>query len=74
MKDYGADFPCPECGAKHHATPRQLQTDLQIAFICARCGHHVVAENAVANKIFGEMDAIKSGLEKIKVWGTPECR
>jgi hypothetical protein len=36
MRDYGGDIPCPECGQKHHISPRQLQGDLQIEFTCAR--------------------------------------
>ncbi len=67
MRDYGGDIPCPECGQKHHISPRQLQGDLQIEFTCARCGADVIADNDVAGAIVKKMDLIKRGLGKIKV-------
>jgi uncharacterized Zn finger protein len=67
MKDYGAQSPCPECGAKHQVTPRQLQAETQIVFTCAACGHVVAYDNQVAIKIHDEMYAIKDGLERIKI-------
>jgi DNA-directed RNA polymerase subunit RPC12/RpoP len=67
MKDYGATLSCPRCGGKHHITPRQLQADAQVEFVCAQCGQRVVATNDVASKIFAEMDAIKEGLGRIKI-------
>jgi DNA-directed RNA polymerase subunit RPC12/RpoP len=67
MKDYGALIPCPECGAKHHVTPRQLQTELQFVFGCTQCGRTVTHDNEVAIKIYDEMYAIREGLGRIKI-------
>ncbi|MDB5393075.1 MAG: hypothetical protein JWM91_581 [Rhodospirillales bacterium] len=67
LRDYGADIACPECRTQVHITPKQLQSELQIAFICARCGSEVIHENAVARDIADRMETIRRGLGKIRI-------
>jgi len=67
VRDYGTTIPCPKCGQPHYATPRQLQTDLQITFTCPGCGTEVVHENPTAQDIAAGMRAIRNGLGKIRI-------
>jgi hypothetical protein len=67
MRDYGAEIACPECGQLHYISPRKLQADLQIIFICARCATEVIHENAVAQGIAARMGTIRRELSKIKI-------
>jgi predicted RNA-binding Zn-ribbon protein involved in translation (DUF1610 family) len=67
MRDYGGNIPCPTCGHRHHITPRQLQADLEIAFVCPNCGVSVRHENAVAYAIAEHFETIKLGLRRIKI-------
>ncbi len=67
MRDYGGDISCPACGALHHITPRQLQWDLEIEFICAYCGADVVHENRIAWAIAEHFETIKYNLSRIRI-------
>jgi DNA-directed RNA polymerase subunit RPC12/RpoP len=67
MRDYGGEISCPMCGHKHHVTPRQLQTEIQIVFHCANCGTDVTHENSVAREIAAGMNAIRASLEKLNI-------
>jgi len=67
MKDYGGDISCPMCGHLHHITPRQLQADLEVAFICGYCGTEVVHENQIAWAIAEHFDTIKYNLTRLRI-------
>jgi hypothetical protein len=67
MRDYGAELACPKCGQLHYISPRRLQADLRIAFICSSCATEVVHENTVAQGIAARMATIRKELGKIKV-------
>jgi hypothetical protein len=67
MRDYGRDIPCPVCGALHHVSPRVLQADLQIVFICSNCSTEVVHENAVAREIAEHFATIRINLSRLKI-------
>jgi hypothetical protein len=67
MRDYGAEIACPKCGQLHYISPRRLQSDLRIAFMCSSCATEVVHENPVAQAIAARMATIKRELSKIKI-------
>jgi DNA-directed RNA polymerase subunit RPC12/RpoP len=67
MRDYGGDISCPTCGHIHHVTPRQLQGDFQIVFICEHCGTEVVHDNKVAQEIAARIEGLRPGFEKLKI-------
>jgi hypothetical protein len=69
MRDYGADISCPTCGQEYHLTPRRLQADLEIVFLCQNCGTEVVQDNPVAREIADHFETIKHGLRRIDTGG-----
>jgi uncharacterized Zn finger protein (UPF0148 family) len=67
MRDYGGDISCPICGRHHHITPRQLQSMVQIVFVCNGCGTEVVHENTVAQDIATKIEDLRDRL-KNRIW------
>ena len=71
MRDYGGTITCPNCGQSYTVTPRQLQYDLRIEFICGRCGEHTLLDNEIAIRIADHFDGIRRNLSKLRLrpWG-----
>jgi hypothetical protein len=69
MRDYGKTIACPTCGQEHYVTPRRLQADLEIVFICSRCGAKVSQDNPVAREIAEHFETIKDGLRRMDTRG-----
>ena len=66
-RDYGADIACPHCGSKVHLNPRQLQTEIEIAYVCPGCGAGIVYENEIAKAIAAQMESISRRVGKLKI-------